>query len=71
MQKFEIKKAEFITLVQLLKIENKISSGGEISFFMEENEIHLNGISVFEKRKKIYPGDILDINGEKYEFYKA
>jgi ribosome-associated protein len=71
MNTFGIKKSEYITLVQLLKIENKISSGGEVSFYMDKNEIILNGIKVFEKRKKIYPGDKLTINGEKYEFYKA
>ncbi len=58
---------EFITLVQLLKMESIISSGGEVKYFLEENEVLLNNQAVFEKRKKIYPNDILVINNEEYK----
>ncbi len=57
---------EFITLVQLLKMESIISSGGEVKYFLIENKVLLNDNEVFEKRKKIYPNDILIINEEEY-----
>lgn len=57
---------EFITLVQLLKMESIISSGGEVKYFLSENKVLLNDNEVFEKRKKIYPNDILIINEEEY-----
>ncbi len=57
---------DFITLVQLLKMESIISSGGEVKYFLEENQVLLNDIEVYEKRKKIYPNDILKINQEEY-----
>ncbi len=57
---------DFITLVQFLKMESIISSGGEVKYFLEENKVLLNDIEVFEKRKKIYPNDILKINEDEY-----
>ncbi len=57
---------EFITLVQFLKMESIISSGGEVKYFLLENKVLLNNQEVFEKRKKIYPNDILKINDEEY-----
>ncbi len=57
---------DFITLVQFLKMESIISSGGEVKYFLEENQVLLNDIEVFEKRKKIYPNDILKINEDEY-----
>ncbi len=71
MEKFIIdEEKEFINLSQFLKANNLISSGGEVGFFLKNNQIKLNDIIVFEKRKKIYPNDVLEINDEKYLFTK-
>lgn len=59
--------SEYIQLNQLLKFSGLISTGGEAKYFIEENEIILNGVDVFELRKKIRPGDELLINGELLE----
>ncbi len=53
---------EYIQLNKLLKYAGIISTGGEAKFFIEENEILLNDVLVFELRKKIRPGDKLIIN---------
>ncbi len=63
MEKIEIK-GEYIQLDQFLKKENYISSGGKMGFFIGNNNIQLNGQKVHEKRKKIRPGDILEIDGK-------
>jgi ribosome-associated protein len=71
MEKFKIKKdKDYINLTQYLKYINYISSGGEIEHFLSNNEVFLNNEQVKEKRKKIYPGDILVIKGEKHQFTK-
>ncbi len=57
---------EYIQLNKLLKYAAIIQTGGEAKFFIEENEIVLNGIEVFELRKKIRPGDEFFINGEQF-----
>ncbi len=58
-------KGDFIQLNKLLKYAGIISTGGEAKFFIESNEIILNGVIVFELRKKIRVGDELFINGEQ------
>lgn len=58
---------EFITISQLLKVKDYISSGGETKFFLFENEVLLNGVQIVEKRKKIFPGDIVTINKKRYQ----
>lgn len=50
---------EFITLVQLFKLTNLVSSGGEFSIILKNKEIVVNDTVAFEKRKKIYPGDVV------------
>lgn len=66
MEKTEIK-GEYIQLDQFLKKENYISSGGETGFFIGNHNVQLNGQKVHEKRKKIRPGDILEIDGKSCE----
>lgn len=63
MEKFIITN-DFITLVQFLKTNAYISSGGESKYFIENNKIFLNDIQVHEKRRKIYPNDLLKINDQ-------
>jgi len=55
-----------IQLNQLLKWIGVLETGGQISLLMEEETILVNGIVVHEKRKKIYPGDIVTIANENY-----
>ncbi|MFV0499005.1 MAG: RNA-binding S4 domain-containing protein [Bacilli bacterium] len=55
-------KGDFIQLNKLLKYAGIISTGGEAKFFIEDNDIKLNGNSVYELRKKIRVGDNLTIN---------
>lgn len=50
---------EYITLVNLLKYENIISSGGEIKNLLENEMITYNGEVEFRKKKKCYPNDVI------------
>ncbi len=67
MSEFEII-GEFITLSQFLKVKDYVVSGGETRSFLMDNQIILNGQKVTEKKKKIFKGDILVINQERYAF---
>ena len=67
MKVFTLKK-EFITLVQYLKVEGYISSGGEAKMFIESHHIELNNIKVTEKKKKIFPHNVLTIDKESITF---
>ena len=50
-----------IQLDQFLKWASILQSGGEISFLLDEDKILVNGILCKAKRKKLYPGDTVEI----------
>ncbi|WP_110954557.1 RNA-binding S4 domain-containing protein [Anaerosinus massiliensis] len=53
--------SEVIQLDQLLKWAGIVDSGGQVKGMIEEKIIKLNGVFVTERRKKIYPGDTIEI----------
>ena len=63
MQKIEINTDE-IQLDQLLKWAAIVNSGGQVKFMIEDEIIKLNGEIVTARRKKIRPGDVIEIAGE-------
>lgn len=58
---------EYITLGQLLKIVNLISSGGESKFFLNENIVYVNQEKENRRGRKLYPGYIIKINKNEYK----
>lgn len=52
-----------IQLDQFLKWASILQSGGEICFLLDEKKIFVNGILCTAKRKKLYPGDKVEIKG--------
>lgn len=50
-----------IQLDQFLKWASILQSGGEIRFLLDEDKILVNGILCKSKRKKLYPGDTVEI----------
>lgn len=63
MEKIEIH-TEYIQLDQLLKWSGLLSTGGQIKALLENKMIYLNGSICMEKRKKVYPGDVVDVKHE-------
>lgn len=54
---------EFITLQQTLKICDVVASGGMVKSFLHEETVLVNGQRVNERGKKLYPGDVVTVNG--------
>lgn len=52
---------DYIQLDQALKLAGIIMTGGQIKPLLEEGLISLNGQVCTEKRKKLYPHDIVTI----------
>lgn len=50
-----------IQLDQFLKWAGIVETGGQVKLFIEDGLILINGIQVHERRKKIQPGDIVEI----------
>lgn len=54
--------SEYITLGQLLKFADVIQGGGEVKFFLATNKILVNQVPEDRRGRKLYPGDVIDIN---------
>ncbi len=52
---------EFITLGQLLKMTNTISSGGMAKWFLDEYIVYVNGEEEQRRGKKLRDGDVVKI----------
>ena len=58
--------SEYITITQLLKANDYISSGGEAKYFLAENDCYLNGVKITERGKKIRNYDQVIILNDTY-----
>ncbi|MBQ6783504.1 MAG: S4 domain-containing protein YaaA [Acholeplasmatales bacterium] len=56
----------YITLQQLLKIEDIISSGGEAKFYLAENPILVNGELENRRGRKLYPKDVIKVDNQEF-----
>ncbi len=56
---------EFIELQQLLKKENIVGSGGEAKIMIKEGLIKVNGEIETRRGRKLYPNDVIEIEGRK------
>lgn len=52
---------EFVTLGQLLKITDAISSGGMAKWFLHEHTVYVNGEMENRRGRKLRDGDIINI----------
>ena len=55
---------EFITMDKLLKFSGVADTGGQAFLMVEDGIIKLNGRLVTEKRKKVFPGDVVNIDNQ-------
>lgn len=55
---------EFITMDKLLKFSGIAETGGQAFFMIEDGVVKLNGVLVTEKRKKVFPGDKVNIDDQ-------
>ena len=63
MEKIQIRD-EFIKLGQLLKLANLVESGAMAKEVIEDGWVMVNGEVDTRRGKKIYPGDVVEFNGE-------
>ncbi len=63
----EIKiQTESIKLGQFLKFVGAVSMGAEVKVFLEKNVVKVNLEPEKQRGKRLYKGDLVEINGEKY-----
>ena len=57
---------EPILLGQFLKFSGQITNGGESKIFLKQNTVLVNGVTENRRGKKLFEGDFVEINNEKY-----
>ncbi|MBQ8417852.1 MAG: RNA-binding S4 domain-containing protein [Phascolarctobacterium sp.] len=55
---------EYISMDKLLKFSGVADTGGQAFMMIEDGIITLNGEPVHEKRKKVRPGDVVNIDNQ-------
>jgi ribosome-associated protein len=59
---FELRPSdEFIALINLLQLKQIAQSGGHAKMIVEDGLVKVNGEQEFRKRKKLRPGDIVEL----------
>ncbi len=57
-------RTEYIDLLQLLKATGLCATGGEAKWAVEEERIRVNGELEMRKRRKLRPGDVVEVDGQ-------
>lgn len=57
---------EFITLNVLLKITGLISTGGEAKWFLNANDVYVNGEKENRRGRKLYREDVIKANKDEF-----
>ena len=57
---------EFIRLGQLVKLLDLVDTGGQVTVYLLSNEILVNGVDEKRRGKKLYPNDVVTLDGEDY-----
>ncbi|MCF8239388.1 MAG: RNA-binding S4 domain-containing protein [Saprospiraceae bacterium] len=60
-------KEGFIVLLKLLKIQSLAQSGGHAKMMVEDGLVFVNGEQEFRKRRKLRPGDKIEVEGALIE----
>lgn len=63
-------KGDFIKLGQLIKFFGFAHSGLEAKLLIQEEDVFVNGEIDKRRGKKLYPGDIVELDGKKIKIVK-
>lgn len=63
--------SEYITLGQFLKYVGIIDCGSYAKQFLSEEKVFINDEQDQRRGRKIYPGDIVEVNKKRYEVDKV
>ncbi|WP_408645758.1 RNA-binding S4 domain-containing protein [Tindallia magadiensis] len=64
MKSFQVE-GEYIKLDQLLKAAEIVDSGGQAKIFINAGIVAVNGEVVYQRGKKIYPGDEVTVDHQQ------
>ena len=56
----------YITLQALLKITGIIETGGMAKFYLAESPVRVNGEEENRRGRKLYPDDVIEVEGKMF-----
>ncbi len=59
---------ETVRLDQFIKLAGLVDTGGQAKFLIQAGEVKVNGVIETRRRRKIIPGDVVDVGGEELCF---
>jgi ribosome-associated protein len=64
MEKLQIQ-GEYIQLDKMLKFMDFVQSGGHAKIMIQEGNVKVNGVTEYQRGKKLKDGDIVEVEGIK------
>ena len=61
---------EYIELIKLLKLNQIAQTGGHAKIIVENELVKFNGVVELQKRKKLRPGDVIEVEGHTIEILR-
>lgn len=58
--------ADAIRLDQFLKLSGIADTGGQAKMMIQAGEVKLNGVAETRRRKKLAPGDVVEVGGQHW-----
>ena len=55
---------DYIPAMNLLKLAGLADTGGQAAFLIIQGKVLLDGVRITEKRKKIYPGNVVTVENQ-------
>ena len=62
-----MQETKIIQLDQFLKLMGLAETGGHAKILIQAGEVKLNGVIETRRKKKIKPGDVVEIGGQRIE----
>ena len=56
---------DYIKLGQALKLANLVEQGSDAKVVIQDGEVEVNGEVELRRGRKLYPGDVVDFDGEQ------
>lgn len=55
---------EFIKLGQAMKLAGLVQTGVEAKIVIQEGQVKVNGVTEYQRGKKLHPGDVFSFDGQ-------
>lgn len=56
-----------LSLDDFLKLRNLAGSGGQAKLLIQGGEVKVNGVVETRRRRKLVPGDVVELAGKRHE----